>query len=46
MVFGLFIEVAHFENTMTNNPEILPCSKKKSQILQNDFFNLKLLNLN
>jgi len=33
-----FIEVAHFENTITNDSEILPGLKKKFQILQNDFF--------
>jgi hypothetical protein len=33
-----FIEVAHFENTMTNDPEILPGGKKISQMLQNDLF--------
>jgi hypothetical protein len=28
-----FIEVAHFENTITNHPEILPGSKKNRALI-------------
>jgi hypothetical protein len=42
-----FIEVAHFENTITNEPEILPESKKNnSKYSKMIYFNLKLANLN